>query len=316
MLTRMSEADWAVALDVFRAACSRRGDRGRGDRRSLEALRYLTLHNVAWLARPPGPAEFGRWDSIGKRFRRLGRSGVFGAFFQALAGLSRTARPVQMFDSTAVRAHVSAAGATGGRMVRRSARPLARRLLGQDPPQDRLRRPAARLPPRRRRGRRRPPVRDAARHRARHRAARGGGRQRVRRQGQPRDGAGAGHPPGHPIPCRRQGPVRILAEGALPRHSCRRRSTAPFLPKALYRAILAEGALPRPSADGQTTGKLERFERIALRCEKTAENYAALVASACGLSLRPQLGQIRPHGLGGQARRAGHDAWKSSSSQS
>jgi transposase len=118
MLTRMTEADWTVALEAFHAACSRRGDRGRDDRRFLEALHYFTVHNVTWRALP---AEFGNWNSVWKRFWRLSRSGVFEAFFQALASLSQTARLVQMFDSTVVRAHVSAAGAKGGRMVRRSA---------------------------------------------------------------------------------------------------------------------------------------------------------------------------------------------------
>ena len=32
-------------------------------------------------------------------------------------------------------------------------------------------------------------------------------------------------------------------------------------------------------------GKLKRFKRVALRCEKTAENYASIVAFACGLIL-------------------------------
>ena len=116
MLTRMTEADWAVALEVFRAACSRRGDKGRDDRRFLEALHYFTVHNVTWRALP---AEFGRWNSVWKRFWRLSRAGVFEAFFQALAALSQTAHLVQMSDSTAVRAHVSAAGAKGGRTARR-----------------------------------------------------------------------------------------------------------------------------------------------------------------------------------------------------
>ena len=118
MLTRMTERDWAVVLEVFQAARSQRGDKGRDDRRFLEALHYFTVHNITWRALP---AEFGNWNSVWKRFRRLSRAGVFEAFFQALAGLSRTAHLVQMFDSTAVRAHVSAAGARGGRTVRRSA---------------------------------------------------------------------------------------------------------------------------------------------------------------------------------------------------
>ena len=67
-------------------------------------------------------AEFVVCEStIWKRFWRLSRAGVFEAFFEALASLSRTAHLVQMFDSTVVRAHVSAAGAKGGRTRRHSA---------------------------------------------------------------------------------------------------------------------------------------------------------------------------------------------------
>jgi transposase len=117
MLTRMMERDWAVVLKVFRAACSRRGDKGRDDRKFLEALHYFTVHNITWRALP---AQFGHWNSVWKRFWRLSRSGVFEAFFQALAQMSPTAHLVQMFDSTVVRAHVSAAGAKGGSMARHS----------------------------------------------------------------------------------------------------------------------------------------------------------------------------------------------------
>ena len=118
MLTRMTEEEWAIVLDVFRAARSRRGDKGRDDRNFLEALHYFTVHNITWRALP---AEFGRWNTVWKRFWRLSRSGVFEAFFAALASLSRSAHLVQMFDSTIVRAHVSAAGAKGGSMAKLSA---------------------------------------------------------------------------------------------------------------------------------------------------------------------------------------------------
>ncbi len=108
MLTRMTEDDWTIVLEVFRAARSRRGDKGRDDRRFLEAIHYFAVHNITWRALP---ATFGKWNSVWKRFWRLSQAGVFEAFFDALAGMSRTAHLVQMFDSTAVRAHVSAAGA-------------------------------------------------------------------------------------------------------------------------------------------------------------------------------------------------------------
>jgi transposase len=118
MLTTMTEEDWAIVLQVFRASRSRRGDKGRNDRKFLEALQYFVVHNITWRALP---REFGRWNSVWKRFWRLSQSGTFEAFFDALAGLSETAHLVQMFDSTVVRAHVSAAGAKGGKTSRRSA---------------------------------------------------------------------------------------------------------------------------------------------------------------------------------------------------
>ena len=118
MLTTMTESDWRLVLQIFRAARSRRGDKGRDDRKFLEALHYFTVHNITWRALP---REFGHWNSVWKRFWRLSQSGTFEAFFDALAAMSQTAHLVQMFDSTVVRAHVSAAGAKGGKTVRRLA---------------------------------------------------------------------------------------------------------------------------------------------------------------------------------------------------
>src|ERR671916_1592932 len=115
MLTRMTDADWAQVVEIFRACRSRRGDKGRDDRRFLEAIHYFSVPNITWRALP---AMFGKWNTVWKRFWRLSQTGVFEAFFETLASLSRTAHLVQMFDSTIVRAHVSAAGAKGGRVVR------------------------------------------------------------------------------------------------------------------------------------------------------------------------------------------------------
>ncbi len=118
MLTGMTEEDWDIVLRVFDAAQSRRGEPGHDDRTFLEALHFFTVHNITWRALP---AEYGNWNSVWKRFWRLSRSGVFEAFFQILAETSKTAHLVQMFDSTVVRAHVSAAGAKGGGKIKRSA---------------------------------------------------------------------------------------------------------------------------------------------------------------------------------------------------
>ncbi len=133
MSRKMAETDWSVALEVFRASLPRRGDKGRDDRLFLEAMHHFAVPTISWRALPE---RFGKWNSVWKRFDRLSKAGVFETFFDHLAALSSSAHLIQMFDSTIVRAHVSAAGAKGGRRVRRW--PLARRLLDQNPPEDRF----------------------------------------------------------------------------------------------------------------------------------------------------------------------------------
>jgi len=56
MLTIMTDEDWAIVLQVFAASHSRRGDKGRDDRKFLEALHYFVVHNITWRALP-GAAE-------------------------------------------------------------------------------------------------------------------------------------------------------------------------------------------------------------------------------------------------------------------
>jgi transposase len=111
MLTGMTKDDWSIVVEVFAAARSGHGQPGRDDRKFLEALHFFTVHNITWRALP---ANFGYWNSVWKRFWRLSRTGVFEAFFDLLSQCSTTAYLVQMFDSTVVRAHVSAAEATYG----------------------------------------------------------------------------------------------------------------------------------------------------------------------------------------------------------
>ncbi|MFC7544652.1 transposase [Siccirubricoccus deserti] len=49
-----------------------------------------------------------------------------------------------------------------------------------------------------------------------------------------------------------------------------------FFPKGLYR---------HRARIEQAIGKLKRFKRVALRCDKTANSYAAIVDFACSLIL-------------------------------
>src|ERR1700683_1846315 len=117
MSTQMDEDGWVHTLVVSRACLPRRGRKAEDDRRFLEALHFFTVENVRWRALPE---RFGAWNSVWKRFDRLSKAGVFEAFFDALAAMSSSAHLIQMFDSTIVRAHVSAAGAKGGKRGKRS----------------------------------------------------------------------------------------------------------------------------------------------------------------------------------------------------
>src|SRR5260370_7638180 len=96
MLTGMTDADWGIVVEVFRAARSRRGDKGRDDRKFLQALHYFAVHNITWRALP---AEFGNWNSVWKRFWRLSQRGVFEAMLAIFAGMSGTPHPLQMSHS-------------------------------------------------------------------------------------------------------------------------------------------------------------------------------------------------------------------------
>ena len=118
MSTKMTDTDWANALEVFRACLPRRGRKAADDRLFLEAMHFFTVENVRWRALPE---RFGHWNSVWKRFDRLSKAGVFEAFFDTLAEISASAHLTQMFDSTIVRAHVSAAGEKGGSRIKRSA---------------------------------------------------------------------------------------------------------------------------------------------------------------------------------------------------
>lgn len=117
MSTKMTDTDWANAMEVFRASLPRRGAKGRDDRLFLEALHDFSVHNITWRALPE---RFGKWNSVWKRFDRLSKAGVFETFFDLPASLSSSAHLVQMVDSTVVRAHISAAGEKGGRKIRHS----------------------------------------------------------------------------------------------------------------------------------------------------------------------------------------------------
>ena len=252
MSTKMDDDDWAHTLAVFRACLPRRGRKAEDDRRFLEALHFFTVENVRWRALPE---RFGHWNSVWKRFDRLSKAGVFEAFFDTLASMSSTAHLIQMFDSTIVRAHVSAAGAKGGKTGKRSD--VRARLHHENP------RKIGRL--------------------RRHHRLRSDRRRSFRRASletlldigpdiQPR---AAICDKGYASKANREA---ARARGIAPviPHKANEKDKPAFFARTLYKA--------RARIE-QGVGRLKRFKRVALRCEKTARNFRSIVSFAAGLCL-------------------------------
>jgi len=87
------------------------------DRRIISGILHRFREGLRWRALPD---EYGPRTTVFNRFNRWSERGLWQQLFAALAG--RAEPPfLAMADSTAVRAHRSAAGAIGGHKGRRSA---------------------------------------------------------------------------------------------------------------------------------------------------------------------------------------------------
>lgn len=115
MLTTYSSEELDKLLEVFEFSCEARGAKGANNRLFLEAILHFSKHSLTWRALPE---EYGSWNTVWRRFSRLSKNGTFERMFEVLSSDGEAAHLAQMIDSTIVRAHVSAAGAKGGKKIR------------------------------------------------------------------------------------------------------------------------------------------------------------------------------------------------------
>jgi len=116
-LTRrvLSDAQWAIIEPFTLGKKSDPGQTGRDPRRFVEAVLWIVRTGAQWRELP---GEFGKWNSVFKRFRRWVQADAFYRMFKAL---SKDADfEYVMIDGTIVKVHRSGQGAKGGL----SARPL------------------------------------------------------------------------------------------------------------------------------------------------------------------------------------------------
>ena len=109
-----------------------RGKARVDDRRVISGIVHVLKSGGRWI---DAPREYGPKKTLYNRYVRWAAKGVWVDLFQALAQAGGPPTEV-LINSSAVKAHRSAAGGKGGRKIRR-CRSLARRTHDQNPRADR-----------------------------------------------------------------------------------------------------------------------------------------------------------------------------------
>ncbi len=108
----LSDAQWAAVKPLL----PRLGGKPRvDDRRVISGILHRYREGLRWRTIP---AEYGPRTTLFNRWNRWSEKGIWQALLAALAGCGDPPE-LAMVDSTAVRAHRSAAGAKGGSIDKR-----------------------------------------------------------------------------------------------------------------------------------------------------------------------------------------------------
>ena len=107
----LSDEEWSLIGPLLPA------ERGRGCRPARDNRPFF--EGMMWIARTGAqwrhlPEEYGKWNSVFRRYRRWATTGVFDAMLETLAGAVERDGRADMIDSTVVRAHHCAVGIKKG----------------------------------------------------------------------------------------------------------------------------------------------------------------------------------------------------------
>ena len=111
----LTDEQWDRIKDLVPGKKTDCGVTARDNRLFMDAVLWIARTSAPWRDLPP---EFGKWNSVFKRFSRWAKKGVWESLFKALA--DDPDFEYLIIDSTIVRAHQHAAGAKGGLKIRPS----------------------------------------------------------------------------------------------------------------------------------------------------------------------------------------------------
>ncbi len=107
----LSDEEWSLIGPLLPAERGR-GCRPAGDNRPFfEGMMWIARTGAQWRHLPE---EYGKWNSVFRRYRRWATTGVFDAMLETLAGAVERDGRADMIDSTIVRAHHCAVGTKKG----------------------------------------------------------------------------------------------------------------------------------------------------------------------------------------------------------
>lgn len=107
----LSDEEWSLIGPLLPAERGR-GCRPAGDNRPFfEGMMWIARTGAQWRHLPE---EYGKWNSVFRRYRRWATMGVFDAMLETLAGAVERDGRADMIDSTVIRAHHCAVGIKKG----------------------------------------------------------------------------------------------------------------------------------------------------------------------------------------------------------
>ena len=113
---QLTDAQWQRIEPLVPGKKGDRGRHGEDNRLFVDAVLWLVRAGAPWRDLPE---QFGKWNSVFKRFRRWAKKGVWKRLFTEL-GENPDLNEYLIIDSTIVRAHQHASGAKkGGAKMRR-----------------------------------------------------------------------------------------------------------------------------------------------------------------------------------------------------